>query len=101
MAAQKSGIAVGLNHGHITTRRELKQKVSQRKGVRILKEMDGWAGWMDGDDRGRVGRSTFFYPPIPTKAMTTHTKRNINNELSIQYTTIVDKSEEWMDGWMR
>jgi large subunit ribosomal protein L36e len=30
-----SGIAVGLNKGHITTRRELKAKPSNKIGVRI------------------------------------------------------------------
>jgi hypothetical protein len=45
---QKSGLAIGLNKGHITTRRELKQKPSYRQGVRI-KWMDGWMdGWMGG-----------------------------------------------------
>jgi hypothetical protein len=38
---QKSGIAIGLNKGHITTRRELKQKPSYRQGVRRMKQMDG------------------------------------------------------------
>lgn len=43
---QKSGIAVGINKGHITTRRELKQKPSQR---RVCRWMDGYMdGWMDG-----------------------------------------------------
>jgi hypothetical protein len=46
---QKSGIAIGLNKGHITTRRELKQKPSYRQGVRRMKQMDGGMdGWMDG-----------------------------------------------------
>ncbi|SAM09437.1 hypothetical protein [Absidia glauca] len=46
---QKSGLAIGLNKGHITTRRELKQKPSYRQGVRIIDRMDGWMdGWMDG-----------------------------------------------------
>ncbi|KAI8062748.1 50S ribosomal protein L36e [Gongronella butleri] len=49
---QKSGIAVGLNHGHITTRRELKQKVSYRKGAAskrttfvrgVIREVAGFA----------------------------------------------------------
>ncbi|KAK9708505.1 ribosomal protein L36 [Basidiobolus ranarum] len=30
---QKSGIIAGANHGHITTRRELKVKPSDKKGV--------------------------------------------------------------------
>jgi hypothetical protein len=29
----KTGIAVGLNKGHVTTRRELPQRASRRKGV--------------------------------------------------------------------
>jgi hypothetical protein len=36
MVASKSGIAVGLNKGHITTRRELKAKPSNKIGVCIL-----------------------------------------------------------------
>ncbi|KAI8086103.1 50S ribosomal protein L36e [Halteromyces radiatus] len=49
---QKSGIAVGLNKGHITTRRELKQKPSNRKGAaskratfvrNIVREVAGFA----------------------------------------------------------
>lgn len=35
MVAAKSGIAVGLNKGHITARRELKAKPSNKIGVRI------------------------------------------------------------------
>ncbi|CAO3586608.1 ribosomal protein L36e [Absidia repens] len=48
---QKSGIAVGLNKGHITTRRELKQKPSTRQGAskrttfvrNIVREVAGFA----------------------------------------------------------
>ncbi|CAO3626925.1 50S ribosomal protein L36e [Cunninghamella echinulata] len=49
---QKSGIAVGLNKGHITTRRELKQKPSYRQGATskratfvrsIVREVAGFA----------------------------------------------------------
>ncbi|CAO3616814.1 unnamed protein product [Cunninghamella blakesleeana] len=49
---QKSGIAIGLNKGHITTRRELKQKPSQRRGAaskrttfvrNIVREVAGFA----------------------------------------------------------
>jgi hypothetical protein len=36
MVASKSGIAVGLNKGHITTRRELKAKPSNKIGVCIV-----------------------------------------------------------------
>ncbi|KAI9317663.1 50S ribosomal protein L36e [Dichotomocladium elegans] len=52
MAASKSGIAVGLNKGHITTVRELKQKPSYRKGAlskrtafvrNIVREVAGFA----------------------------------------------------------
>ncbi|KAF7727372.1 60S ribosomal protein L36 [Apophysomyces ossiformis] len=52
MAASKSGIAVGLNKGHITTRRELKPKASYRKGASskrnvfvksIIREVAGFA----------------------------------------------------------
>ncbi|KAI8142423.1 50S ribosomal protein L36e [Fennellomyces sp. T-0311] len=52
MAASRSGIAAGLNKGHITTVRELKQKPSQRKGVlgkrtafvrSIVREVAGFA----------------------------------------------------------
>ena len=39
---QKSGIAVGINKGHITTRRELKQKPSQRRVC------NGWIHLLDG-----------------------------------------------------
>jgi hypothetical protein len=31
--AAKTGIAVGLNKGHVTTKRELPQRASRRKGV--------------------------------------------------------------------
>ncbi|ORY93883.1 ribosomal protein L36e [Syncephalastrum racemosum] len=49
---QKSGIAVGLNKGHITTRRELPIKVSRKKGMLtqrtalvrgIIREVAGFA----------------------------------------------------------
>lgn len=40
-----SGIAVGLNKGHITTRRELKAKPSNKIGVRID---DGWIDYKSG-----------------------------------------------------
>ncbi|CDH52875.1 60s ribosomal protein l36 [Lichtheimia corymbifera JMRC:FSU:9682] len=48
---QKSGIAVGINKGHITTRRELKQKPSQRRAIgkrtqfvrSIVREVAGFA----------------------------------------------------------
>ncbi|KAG0167551.1 60S ribosomal protein L36 [Apophysomyces sp. BC1034] len=52
MAATKSGIAVGINKGHITTRRELKPKPSYRKGASskrnvfvksIVREVAGFA----------------------------------------------------------
>ncbi|KAI8381497.1 50S ribosomal protein L36e [Radiomyces spectabilis] len=52
MAAAKSGIAVGLNKGHIVTRRELKPTVSYRKGAAskrvtfvksIVREVAGFA----------------------------------------------------------
>ena len=33
MAAQRSGLAVGLNKGHVTTAREIKPKPVNRKGV--------------------------------------------------------------------
>ncbi|ORX80993.1 50S ribosomal protein L36e [Basidiobolus meristosporus CBS 931.73] len=49
---QKSGIIAGANHGHITTRRELKVKPSHKKGVaskrvkfvrEIVREVAGFA----------------------------------------------------------
>ncbi|KAI8333713.1 50S ribosomal protein L36e [Chlamydoabsidia padenii] len=49
---QKSGLAIGLNKGHITTRRELKQKPSYRQGAsskrttfvrNIVREVAGFA----------------------------------------------------------
>ncbi|KAI8976980.1 50S ribosomal protein L36e [Pilobolus umbonatus] len=52
MVASKSGIAVGLNKGHITTRRELKVKPSNKIGVAskrnifvksIIREVSGYA----------------------------------------------------------
>ncbi|GAA5797390.1 50S ribosomal protein L36e [Thamnidium elegans] len=52
MVASKSGIAVGLNKGHITTRRELKAKPSNKIGVasqrnvfvkNIIREVAGFA----------------------------------------------------------
>ncbi len=52
MAAEKSGLAIGLNKGHKTTRRELKTKPSYRKGklakrtefVRdLVREVSGFA----------------------------------------------------------
>jgi hypothetical protein len=50
-----SGLATGLNKGHITARRELKVTPSYKKGVRIfllfssIGRMDGWMdeGYID------------------------------------------------------
>ncbi|KAI8977517.1 50S ribosomal protein L36e [Mycotypha africana] len=52
MVASKSGIAVGLNKGHITTRRELKAKPSNKIGAAskrttfvksVIREVSGYA----------------------------------------------------------
>ncbi|RUS27119.1 50S ribosomal protein L36e [Jimgerdemannia flammicorona] len=52
MATPRSSIAVGSNHGHITTARVLKQKPSYRKGVQgrrvkfvrdLIREVTGFA----------------------------------------------------------
>jgi hypothetical protein len=49
MVASKSGIAVGLNKGHITTRRELKAKPSNKIGVCIFRWIDGLGRELDMD----------------------------------------------------
>ncbi|SAM08570.1 hypothetical protein [Absidia glauca] len=46
---QKSGLAIGLNKGHITTRRELKQKPSYRQGTMGENRMDDKADWLKGE----------------------------------------------------
>lgn len=48
IAMAASGIAVGLNKGHITARRELKVTPSYKKGVRINLMIDEWMDGMDG-----------------------------------------------------
>lgn len=57
---QKSGIAVGINKGHITTRRELKQKPSQRRVCNgWIHPVDRWMdGWMDDDEYSQLISTT-------------------------------------------
>lgn len=58
--AKRTGVAVGRNSGHITTRRELPPSISRRKGVRDHDEEDGagrgWAMVMDDWPKARDGQ---------------------------------------------
>ncbi|RUP43022.1 ribosomal protein L36e-domain-containing protein [Jimgerdemannia flammicorona] len=55
MATPRSGIAVGSNHGHITTARVLKQKPSYRKGVSCVDLFMWTGGWVGVEEKRGEG----------------------------------------------